>query len=397
MHNRFKKNPTLRYGMVGGGDTSQIGDSHRVALQRDGYYDLLAGVFDINPQDGRKFGAELGLDPERVYTDYREMAKAESAREDGIQVVGVMTPNSTHFAIAKTFLEAGIHLILEKPITTTVEDALDLIQLARKHNVLCASMYGYSGYPMVRQARAMVENGELGDINVVQTEFAHGNCATAVEQQSEGAAWRNDPKISGQTFVLGDIGTHALHLATFITGLQLKEVSADRQSFVSGRVLEDNAHVLLRFDKPEKSSQSAAGYLWASGVAVGHRHGLGIRIFGTKGGLEWRQEHPNQLHFSPLGQTPRILELDSPELYPCAQRLLRVNPGQPEGYFEAFTNVYADFAENIMAKMAGHEADPLSQDFPKLEDGLAGIQFLEACVESSANNGSWVSCAIHAD
>jgi len=326
MHNRFKKNPTLRYGMVGGGATSQIGDSHRVALQRDGYYDLLAGVFDINPQDGRKFGAELGLDPERVYTDYREMAAAESAREDGIQVVGVMTPNSTHYAIAKTFIEAGIHLILEKPITTNVEDALDLIQLARKHNVLCASMYGYSGYPMVRQARAMVENGELGDINVVQTEFAHGNCATAVEQQSEGAAWRNDPKISGQTFVLGDIGTHALHLATFITGLQLKEVSADRQSFVSGRVLEDNAHVLLRFEKAEKSSQSAAGYLWASGVASVIVMVWELEFLVRKAVLSGGRNIQTNFIFRLWDKHHAILELDSPELYPCAQRLLRVNP-----------------------------------------------------------------------
>ena len=385
MSNRFHKNPPLRYGMVGGGATSQIGDSHRAALRRDSYYELVAGALDIDAERGLQFGKSLGLKSDRTYQDYQLMVQAESDREDKIHVVGVMTPNSTHYEIAKTFIEAGFHVILEKPITTTTDDALDLIRLAKEKNVLCASMYGYSGYPMIRQARAMVAAGELGDITVVQTEFAHGNCVTAVEQCSEGAAWRNDPKVSGGTFVLGDVGTHALHLATFITGQQVREVAADRQSFVSGRVLEDNAHVLLRFEK------GAAGYLWASGIAVGHRHGLAIRVFGTKAGIEWHQEHPNQLLFSLLGQTQRILELDSPELHPPAKRLLRVGAGHPEGYFEAFSNIYSDFAEVLLAKISGKTPDQLSLDFPTLEDGAQGVKFIEACVESADNNGCWVN------
>ena len=385
MNNRFHIHPSLRYGMVGGGATSQIGDSHRVALRRDSYYELVAGAFDIDVERGRQYGESLGLATDRIYADYQQMAQTESAREDGINVVGIMTPNNTHYAIAKRFLEAGIHVILEKPVTTTTDDALSLMRLAQEKDLLCASMYGYSGYPMIRQARAMVAAGELGEITVVQTEFAHGNCATAVEQHSEGAAWRNDPNTSGATFILGDVGTHALHLATFITGQQVREVAADRQSFVKGRVLEDNAHVLLRFEK------GAAGYLWASGIAVGHRHGLAIRIYGTQAGIEWHQERPNQLSYSPLGQTPRILELDSPELHPSAKRLLRVGAGQPEGYFEAFSNIYSDFAEVLLAKLSGTTPEPLSLDFPTLEDGAHGVKFLEACVESANNNGRWTN------
>ncbi|RZO42584.1 MAG: Gfo/Idh/MocA family oxidoreductase, partial [Proteobacteria bacterium] len=196
MRNRFHNTPPLRYGMVGGGVTSQIGDSHRAALSRDSYFQLVAGVFDIDEERGQQFGKSLGLNSDRTYADYRQMAKAESSREDKIQVVGVMTPNSTHYTIAKTFIESGVNVILEKPITTNTDNALELIRLAKENDVICASMYGYSGYPMVRQARAMVEAGELGEIRVVQTEFAHGNCATAVEKHSEGAAWRNDPKTS---------------------------------------------------------------------------------------------------------------------------------------------------------------------------------------------------------
>ena len=370
--------------MVGGGESSQIGDSHRVALKRDSYYKLVAGALDVNKERGLKYGISLGLEPDRIYSDYKEMATKEKHRDDKIQVVGIMTPNSTHYPIAKTFIKAGINVILEKPITTNSTDAYDLINLSREKKVLCTSMYGYSGYPMIRQAKAMVNAGELGNIRVIQTEFAHGNCAIAVENNSEGAAWRNDPKTSGESFVLADVGTHALHLATFITGQQVIEVSADRQSFVEGRILEDNAHVLLRFDK------GASGFLWASGIAVGHRHGLAIRIFGSKGGISWLQERPNQLIFSKLGQTPLTLELDSPELHPQAKRLLRVGAGHPEGYFEAFSNIYSDFAEILLAKLNRETPDQLCLDLPTLEDGARGVEFLEACVKSSNNNGCWI-------
>ena len=384
MRNRFNNNPPLLYGMVGGGLTSQIGDSHRVALNRDNYYKLVAGAFDIDSEKGRQYGKSLGLQSDRVYENYIEMARKESSREDKLNVVGIMTPNNTHYTIAKKFIEEGFNVILEKPITTNSNDARNLIQLAKKRNVLCSSMYGYSGYPMVRQAKAMVLAGQLGKIRVIQTEFAHGNCATAAEKHSDGAAWRNDPKTSGDSFVLADVGTHALHLATFITGQQVLEVSTDRQSFVKGRVLEDNAHVLLRFEK------GASGFLWASGIAVGHRHGLAIRVFGSEGSIEWCQEKPNQLKFSILGQTTRILELDSPELHPPAKRLLRVGAGHPEGYFEAFSNIYSYFAELLLAKLNGEAPDPLSIDLPTLEDGAKGVEFLEACVKSSKKNGKWV-------
>ena len=389
MSNVFYIDKPLRYGMVGGGATSQIGDSHRVALRRDSYYQLVAGAFDIDAERGRRYGKSLGLEPERIYSDYQNMVQSESEREDGIQVAGIMTPNSTHYEIAKYFIKAGIHLILEKPITTKTEEALDLMRMAKEKNVLCASMYGYCGYPMIRQARSMVEAGELGEVRVVQTEFAHGNCATAVENHSEGAAWRNDPKTSGGTFVLGDVGTHALHLATFITGQQVHHVAADFQNFVEGRVLEDNAHVLLRFE------DGASGYLWASGVAVGHRHGLVIRIYGSKAGISWHQERPNQLLYSPLGETPRMMELDSPELHKSAKRLLRVMAGHPEGYFEAFSNIYSDFAQVLTARLSGKNQDEVNLVYPTLEDGAHGVKFIEACVESAKNKGCWVSSKLY--
>ena len=389
MSNVFYIDKPLRYGMVGGGATSQIGDSHRVALRRDSYYQLVAGAFDIDAERGRRYGKSLGLEPERIYSDYQNMVQSESEREDGIQVAGIMTPNSTHYEIAKYFIEAGIHLILEKPITTKTEEALDLMRLAKEKNVLCASMYGYCGYPMIRQARSMVEEGELGEVRVVQTEFAHGNCATAVEKHSEGAAWRNDPKTSGGTFIMGDVGTHALHLATFITGQQVHHVAADFQNFVKGRVLEDNAHVLLRFE------EGASGYLWASGVAIGHRHGLAIRVYGSKAGISWHQERPNQLLYSPLGETPRVMELDSPELHKSAKRLLRVMAGHPEGYFEAFSNIYSDFAQVLTARLSGKNQDEVNLVYPTLEDGAHGVKFLEACVESAKNKGCWVSSKLY--
>ena len=389
MSNVFYIDKPIRYGMVGGGATSQIGDSHRVALRRDSYYQLVAGAFDIDAERGRRYGKSLGLEPERIYSDYQNMVQSESKREDGIQVAGIMTPNSTHYEIAKYCIEAGIHLILEKPITTKTEEALDLMRMAKEKNVLCASMYGYCGYPMIRQARSMVEAGELGEVRVVQTEFAHGNCATAVEKHSEGAAWRNDPKTSGGTFIMGDVGTHALHLATFITGQQVHHVAADFQNFVKGRVLEDNAHVLLRFE------EGASGYLWASGVAIGHRHGLVIRIYGSKAGISWHQERPNQLLYSPLGVTPRIMELDSPELHKSAKRLLRVMAGHPEGYFEAFSNIYSDFAQVLKARLSGKNQDEVNLVYPTLEDGAHGVKFIEACVESAKNKGCWVSSKLY--
>ncbi len=389
MSNVFYIDKPLRYGMVGGGATSQIGDSHRVALRRDSYYQLVAGAFDIDAERGRRYGKSLGLEPERIYSDYQNMVQSESEREDGIQVAGIMTPNSTHYEIAKYFIEAGIHLILEKPITTKTEEALDLMRLAKEKNVLCASMYGYCGYPMIRQARSMVEAGELGEVRVVQTEFAHGNCATAVEKHSEGAAWRNDPKTSGGTFIMGDVGTHALHLATFITGQQVHHVAADFQNFVKGRVLEDNAHVLLRFE------EGASGYLWASGVAIGHRHGLAIRVYGSKAGISWHQERPNQLLYSPLGETPRVMELDSPELHKSAKRLLRVMAGHPEGYFEAFSNIYSDFAQVLTARLSGKNQDEVNLVYPTLEDGAHGVKFIEACVESAKKKGCWVSSKLY--
>lgn len=378
----------LRFGMVGGGRGSQIGDSHRIAARLDGRYQLVAGAFDVVPERGRALADDLGLEPDRAYDDFRAMAAAEAERADGVEIVSVVTPNSTHYEIARAFLERGIHVICEKPLATSLEHARDLHDVARRAGAVCAVMYGYSGYPLVRQARRMVAAGELGRIRVVQAEFAHGGMAEPVEQHNPSAAWRLRPEIAGPSFVLGDAGTHAHHLATYITGHHATEVAAEMSRMVPGRQLEDNAHVLMRFDN------GATGFLWASAIAVGNTHGLRIRVYGEKAGLEWQQEHPNQLRFAPLGAPARILERDTGYLDASVARLNRISAGHPEGYFEAFGNVYRDVADVVAASRGGPAAPDASADYPSAADGVRGVRFLDAAVESAAAGGAWTSATV---
>ncbi|MBN9509625.1 MAG: Gfo/Idh/MocA family oxidoreductase [Alphaproteobacteria bacterium] len=377
----------LRLGMVGGGATSLIGDSHRVASRMDDRYALVAGAFDIDPAQGRSFAADVGVAPDRAYDTYQAMLEGEAKRDDRCDLVAICTPNSTHYPIARAFVEAGFSVVCEKPLTTSVADAVALVNAVKERGVLFAVMYGYTGFPLVREARAMVAAGELGTIRVVHTEFAHGGYAAATATGDAPPTWRLDPAIQGPSFALGDIGTHALFLASYITGQQASEVAADLHSFVPGRALEDNAHVMLRFDS------GARGTLWASGVAAGVIHGHRIRVFGEKAGLEWHQSRPNELLLLPRTGRPTVIERDTRGLSPLSLHRQRVGAGHANGYFESWANIYSDIADVLAARLMGRAPEPLALHFPTVLDGARGVKFIDAAMASAARNGAWVSCA----
>jgi predicted dehydrogenase len=377
----------LRLGMVGGGATSLIGDSHRIASRMDDRYELAAGAFDIDPQRGRRFAAELGVAPERTYDTYQDMLGGEAARDDRCDLVAVCTPNSTHFEIAHAFVEHGFNVVCEKPLTTNLADAVALVNAVQARGLVFAVMYGYTGFPLVREARAMVAAGELGEIRVVHTEFAHGGYTVATATGDAPPTWRLDPTIQGPSFALGDIGTHALFLATYIIDQQASEVAADLHSFVPGRRLEDNAHVMLRFDG------GAKGMLWASGVAAGLIHGHRIRVFGDKAGLEWHQSRPDELLLLPHAGRPTVIEQDTRGLSPLSLHRQRVGAGHANGYFESWANIYSDIADVIAARLTGRQPDKLAQQFPTVLDGARGVKFIEAAMTSAARGGTWVSAA----
>lgn len=368
----------LRWAMIGGGRGSLIGDSHRIAARIDARWELVAGAFDIDPERGRAFGVALGLDPARAYGDWRQMMAAEAAREDRPDLVAIVTPNASHFEIARAALEAGFHLLCEKPLTTSIGQARELVALAKARQRIGAVMYGYSGYPLVRQMRAMVAAGEIGQVRVVQAEFAHGGHAGPVELTVPALAWRYDPAIVGPSSVLADAGSHALHMACYVAGQNITNVSAMFASHGSGRRLEDDAHLHLRF------SGDAIGSLWSSAVAVGQLHGLRLRVFGERGGLDWRQEDPDRLRFAPLGEPPRTLERAAPYLHADALRDARITAGHAEGYFEAWANIYRELAQAI--------AEPGSTQhlYPDLEAGAHGVAVIAAAVASAGAAGRWV-------
>jgi predicted dehydrogenase len=374
-----------RLGMVGGGPGSNIGETHRYAARLDDRYTLVTGVFASDAQRSRDFAATLGIAPDRCYASYQEMAEQEARRADGIEIVSIITPNNSHYAIARIFLEQGIDVICDKPLTTDVEQALELMHLAQQQGLVFGVTYNYSGYPMVRQARAMVRNGELGAIRLVQVEHASGWASTLLEAEGhKQAAWRTNPAIAGKSSVVGDLGTHAHHLARFITGLEINQVSAELSSIVPGRQADDNAHIKLRFNN------GAKGMMWASMVATGHLHGLRIRVYGEKASLEWVQEQPEELILRPLDGPHQILARGSGWLSPSARRASRLWPGHPEGFLAAFANIYADIADAVIARRDGIEVDPLAYSFPTVEDGVLGVKFVDAVVASHQQDGRWV-------
>ena len=374
----------IRLGMVGGGEGAFIGAVHRIAARLDDRYSLVAGALSSTPEKSLRSGAALGLDADRIYSDYKQMARKETQRKDGIEAVVIVTPNHIHAPVAAAFLKAGIHVICDKPLTATLKDALELEALALGSGCIFALTHNYTGYPMVRQARAMVMAGELGDIRVVQVEYAQDWLSTKLEDTGhKQAGWRTDPARSGAGGCIGDIGTHAYNLADYIVNIPVTELSAELTRFVEGRLLDDNAQIMLRY------RNGARGSLWASQVAPGNENALRIRVYGTKGGIDWQQEHPNQLIWSPLGGASQIISRGSGQASPAAARITRIPPGHPEGYLEAFATLYSEIAEAILAARTGSAAPPESH-FPGVADGVRGIAFIEAAVRSSKAGGRWI-------
>ncbi len=373
----------VRLGMAGGGQGAFIGAVHRMAARMDDEYDLCAGVLSSNPRRALASAREIGLAEDRSYEDVTSMVAAESARDDGIEAISIVTPNNVHFPVAKACLEASIHVICDKPITVTCGEADELIALAKAQNRILAVTHNYSAYPMIRQAREMIDAGELGDIRIVQAEYAQDWLTEAVEQSgNKQVGWRTDPAQSGAGSCIGDIGTHAYHLACFVTGLELESLCADLSTFVSGRRLDDNANVLMRF------KGGAKGSLWGSQVAPGNENGLTLRVYGTRGGLSWRQENPNELEFSPFGEFPRRITRGSPGACSAAAAATRIPAGHPEGDLEGFATLYKEIAVAIRAVRSGTTSTGL---FPRGEDGRKGIAFVEDAVISSNDGSVWVN------
>lgn len=379
----------LRLGMVGGGPGAFIGAVHRMASRLDDRYELVAGVLASEPARAKAGGRDLGLAPDRAYGTVAELIAGERGRDDPADMVAIVTPNHEHHAAAKSLLEAGFDVICEKPVTTSLAAALDLEEAVKRTGRIFALMHNYSGYPMVRQAREMVRAGELGAIRVIQAEYPQDWLATRLEETGQKqAAWRTDPALSGPAGCLGDIGTHAYHLAGFVTGLPCEEVAADLSTFVAGRRVDDNVHAMLRY------ADGARGMLWASQVAPGNENNLRLRVHGEKAALEWRQEDPNYLTFTPLGQPPQLIRRNGAGARAVAGHASRIPAGHPEGYLEAFAQLYSDLAEQLTARREGRAPDPASLLVPGIEDGVAGLRFIEGVLESSRRNAAWVKVAV---
>ena len=374
----------IRLGMVGGGEGAFIGAVHRIAARLDGRYELVAGALSATRDKARRSGAAIGLDPARIYDDFASMARAEASRRDGIEAVAIVTPNHMHVPVALAFLDAGVHVICDKPLAASLSEARTLAQAVAKSDRIFALTHNYTGYPLVRQARSMVRAGELGDLRVVQVEYPQDWLTERIEEQGQKQAeWRTDPARSGAGGCVGDIGTHAYNLADFITGLELSELCAELSTFVAGRRLDDNVQILMRY------ANGARGQLWASQVAPGNENGLQVRVYGTKGGLSWRQDNPNHLLFTPFGESTRIITRAGAGAGPDSNRVSRIPSGHPEGYLEAFATIYAEVAEAIHAREQG-AATPADVTFPTILDGVKGMEFIDAAVRSSAAGGIWM-------
>ncbi|MBT8344774.1 MAG: Gfo/Idh/MocA family oxidoreductase [Desulfofustis sp.] len=378
----------LRLALVGGGPGSFIGAMHRQAARLDDRYEVVSAVLSSDPGRCLSAGRELGLEEDRIYYEVTEMCEAEAAREDGAEVAAIMTPNDSHFPFAKAALENGLDVICDKPMTNTIAEAETLVQLVRDTGLVFCLTHNYTGYPMVRQARAMVANGQLGDIRLVQVEYVQGGKAREDDPDpADGPVpWRFDPARSGPSLVLGDIGSHAHNLVRFIAGLEVTEVAAEVGAVVPNRRVHDFAGALLRLEK------GVRGSFWVTQAAAGVENCLRIRVSGTKGSLEWMQEHPQVLQFKPLGAPAETRTPNGPGTLPLAARSSRIVAGHPEGFPDGFANIYSDAAEVIAARRTGSAPDPLAMHFPTAEDGLLGVRFIERVLASSQNNGTWTAC-----
>ena len=379
----------LRLGVVGGGSGSFIGPVHRAAARLDDHYEVVAAVLSRDADRSRAAAQDIGIGAERAYGDLAALLASEDRREDGIDVLAVMTPNAMHYTACRDALDHGLDVICDKPLTASLGDAVDLVRLVRSSGRVFCVTYNYTGYPMVRQARAMIKAGELGEIRQVHVEYVQGHLARAVPADSDPAvAWRFDPQQCGVSLILGDIGTHAHHLAAFITGLKLERVAADLGATVPGRAADDYAALLLRWEG------GARGSMWVTNSAAGAEHGLAIRVFGSEGGLEWHQEEPNRLLHRPIDGFARLLTRGRVGLSSEAGHATRLRVGHPEGFHEAFANLYADTAAHIVARRAQRDVDPPALDIPTVEDGARGIRFIEAAVESQRAHGHWIDCRL---
>ena len=375
-------------GMVGGGRGAFIGGVHRMAAALDGQIELVCGAFSSNPEKSRASGADLFLPPERVYDDYGTMIRREKELPAGerMDFVSIVTPNHMHFDPAKMALENGFHVVCDKPVTLSLEQAEELQQIVESTGLIFALTHNYTGYPMVKQARHMIAEGRLGELRKVVVEYPQGWLATKLEDSDQKqAAWRTDPKRSGIAGAMGDIGTHAENLAEYITGLKIQEVCADLTAFVSGRALDDDGNILLRFDN------GAKGILHASQISVGEENDLNIRVYGTKGGLQWHQMRPNTLLVKWMDKPTQIYRTGVGDLCKAALNAQRIPAGHPEGYLEAFGNIYRNFAKCVQARLAGEEPDAVFQDFPTIADGVRGMQFIETVVASSNSGEKWTA------
>ena len=372
----------IRLGMVGGGNDAFIGAVHRIASRIDDRFELVAGALSSTPEKAKASGEALGLDPDRTYANFTDMAKREARLKNGIEAVAIVTPNHVHYPASREFLKRNIHVICDKPLTSTMADAKKLVSAVEKSDALFVLTHNYTGYPMIRQARQMVADGDLGTIRLVQVEYPQDWLTEAAETDGvKQAEWRTDPERSGAGGCVGDIGTHAYNLAGFVTGLRLEELAADLHSFVPGRLLDDNVNVMLRYEG------GARGMLWSSQVAPGNENGLKLRVYGEKGGFEWTQADPNYLWFTPFGEPKRLITRGGAGSNAASHKGTRIPPGHPEGYLEGFANIYSEAADAIEAARDGKTTDAL---YPTVEDGLDGMKFIQACVTSSKRNSAWV-------
>ncbi len=374
----------LQWGMIGGGEGSQIGPAHRLGAGLDGLFEFTAGALDHRPEEGRAYAQRLGLAADRAYGSWQDMLEGERNRDDRIDLVTVATPNSTHFEITKAFLEAGFNVLCEKPMTMTVDEGEQIVRLVESSKQICAVNYGYSGYSLVRHMRSMIARGDLGAIRVVNAEFAHGHHADAADADNPRVRWRYDPKQAGVSAQFADCGIHAMHMASFVTGQEVTKLSADIASCISSRELEDDAMVNFRMDG------GTIGRLWTSSIAIGRQHGLTIQVFGEKGGLRWSQEQPNQLYWMPLNERLQVIERGEADLSPEADRTTRVTIGHAEGMPLAFANIYKDLAEVIDAKNKNRPVDPAADLYPRASDGLRSMAAVAAVADSGKQAAAWV-------
>jgi predicted dehydrogenase len=382
---------TLRLGMVGGGPGAGIAPAHRRAARLDGRFDLVAGAFSRHADANRAMGEELGIAPERIYADFNAMAATEARRSDGIECAVIVTPNDTHAPASLAFIRNGIDVICDKPMANSLAEAIAIEKAAAEHRVLFALTHNYSAYPMVAEARHQVQSGALGALRVVSVEYAQGTRNRLLEAEGDAKmAWRVNAAIAGPSTVLGDIGTHAHHLMRRITGLDIETLSAELSAMVPGRVADDNALVNMRF------RGGARGMMWASMVAAGNGHGLRIRVFGEKASLHWDQEHPDELHLRADNAPYQTLRRGEAYLCEAARYGSRTKTGNPEGYFGAFANLYADAAEVIGARREGRPANPNAASFATARDGVMGMRFIEAAVASHTKGGAWTDATLAA-